>query len=310
MDQMREILSRILSANGFAEKVEALARMDIANAISEDNELKPVNKYLRNFLVVSDGQAVMELIAGFLSANRLDFTLDVFLAETGTTPFTTDPTVRAMMRQVDALDEDSFNDKIEKMVNFWMSSGDLIDFYPDLLCRLKHRLNIPEYNECVRGAGPDPAIMREAMHNSLIMRQSREENDARRTQSMVCRDRPEVSDDNISVHVSFMNVLNSTADDELFECDAPIDEEQEPEQGGDRSADDYVDFFRPAQGGVLDIMAIAESEPMTSAIHLNEEGMEGLRDVLEIDPDVELVVRELGPNIVVKQLEPRRVEVR
>lgn len=314
MDQMREDLSRVLAANGFAEKVEALARMDIANAISEDNELRPVNKYLRNFSQLPDGMAIFALISEYLAEMHLDFTLDVFLAETGTNGQPTRPDVRAMMRLVEGLQPmDEFDTKIDKMVYFFRQEGDLLEHYPDLLSRLMHRLNIPEYNECVRGVGADPVLVQKAMHSSLLLRQTRDENERRRTQSMVCRERQAMIDDSEDLNYSFADVLNSTAaqaDD--GNCDVQ-DNQLLRSRSLDSSCafgrDSILEGFRTLPGGVLDVMSIVESDPLSSSVHLNDEYMDELKDALDIDADVEIKVKALGPNIVLKQLQPRRVEV-
>lgn len=208
-------LMDLLQAHGFSERVEALARTDIANTWDDNGVIRPWNKYLLNFMNHTDSGALISLVGDYLGQLHLDNTLDVFMNETGTNGFDTRPPVRATTRLVQGMPvNDPLTDTpIDAMLQFY--KGDAANACPDLLVRLKRRLNIPDYNECVRGAGPDPGSMHKVLHQSMCIKQNRDDNEDFRARSLCNRRLPEWLGDSqiedVSMH-NFRNRLQSTGD--------------------------------------------------------------------------------------------------
>lgn len=215
---MPETPSRLmdfLQAHGFSERLEVLARMDIANSWDENGVMKPWNKYLLHFMNHTDSGALINLVGDYLGQLHLDNTLDVFLSETGTNGFDSRPPVKATTRLVQGMPvkDPLIDTPIDAMLQFYR--GNVMDGCPDLLVRLKQRLNIPDYNECVRGAGPDPGSLHKVLHQSMCIKQNRDENEDFRANSLGNRQLPEWLGDSKIEDVSFhhfRNRLQSTGD--------------------------------------------------------------------------------------------------
>lgn len=213
MDNWRDELNAILIANGFAEKVEALARTDLTNALTPKGKLKSSNKYLNNFQHLTDGYVIFGLISDYLAFLHLDFTLDVFLAETESTGSVSRGDARAMIRLIRSLPRklDDLDTGVDAMINFYEENNE--GSCEDLLELLKERLNLPEFKEVIRGAGADPEVMRKAMKGSLDLRRCRDEKEERRARSLEKREKPRWYGDSkvhpISIR-DFRNKLQST----------------------------------------------------------------------------------------------------
>lgn len=350
MDNCQFRLKEILNDNGFFERVEALSRMDVVKAMAPDGTIRHWNKYLNNFTGHSDGVALLALIGDYLAQLHLDLTLDVFLAETGTSAKVEIAESRAIMRLVNQLPvQDDMDTPLDALVQFYRE--ELLDNYPGMLERLKRRLNLPDYQENVQAVGADTQIIRQSMRDSLAFRQTRDENEVARARSMECRDKPvwygREEEDEVTMR-QFANVLQSTGDqlEQTFWEREMSDEEEEEDQDlipisatfdgspvnngtfigspvnngtydgragvcegtYDQLRSSSLDRFRLLPGGQLDIMAIAEDQPENEALLLSNNRLEDLKEALSIDDRMEVKVNALGPNFVVKQMEPEYKE--
>lgn len=377
-----------LSENGFAERVETMARTDLANTWDANGVIRPWNKYLQQYVNHTDSGSLITLIGDYLAQLHLDNTLDVFMTETGTNGIDVRPPVRATTRLVQELPrkDELLDTPIDAMVQSYR--GDIVDGCPDLLLRLKQRLNVPDYNECIRGAGADPGQIQKVLHQSMYIKKKRDDNE----RSLRNRPMPEWLGDSKVEDLSFWrmrNKLQSTGDQlgqsfwehELSgqggECEAPIvnhgtfvggaavnnatfvggavnnatfdggavnnatfdgcDANNATFDGGaaannatfDGGAVNNATFegqadnidcaeevavagpvecdplakYRTLPGGVLDLMAVGESEHGFSSVPLSVNRLEDLKEALSIDERADLEVNSLGPNIIVKQLE-------
>lgn len=195
MDQVREILDKLLADNGFAERVEALARMEISNAIGND-DLKPFNKYLREYLRHIDGIALITIVKQYLAALGFNYTLEVLMAETGTL-LSDDDDVVAIVNAMEQLPTVSENEgPIDGFVIY--NAEEISEPDPDALDRLKRRLGVSEFDECVRGAGADHQLMRQTNHESFNLRRQHQNNRGRRARSLGCEPATGWTDDDDS----------------------------------------------------------------------------------------------------------------
>lgn len=147
-NEMGEI-NNILEDNGLEERVIALARNDIINLVDANGEIGPANRYLRDFASRADGMALLYMIYELLADDHLPLTEMVFREETGLNNMSSQEAIR-IYRLVQQLYPSKDMHVVDKLVKYFDAQEGAIP--EDLAERLKKRLEIDEYDKCIRGA--------------------------------------------------------------------------------------------------------------------------------------------------------------